>query len=405
MAFLAGCAPSLAPRVEEGTLPVGVIHEENFHASRPSHTTMVFGNPPPHLRLAVSATELEDYGNFALDFDWEDGPGGTITLRGIVHDIVDASEISKDGRASTIAFTVARQDATTRLIPAEFVVVGWPDRGRTYRLYGKPLLYAIKKDRVGDLATLKARFRTAIERELSGAQLAETSVGFDVAYGPRKTTVNLENLVPATATGGAGLVLGRIATSTADRIKRPVAEGETVNQQADAVMLTLGPEALFSAIPQAEREQLISETVAPGVVAVYITDYPDHFDPLKTENLSSIGIDRKNVPELARRNLLESSGKIYRVHLGKGVYLISSASSFDASWLVVPEIWKEIDPVLVGERVVATPDRDTILVTGSNNTQGLEMMRQFLRSAGPSESPVVRHLLVWRGGQWVHSPG
>jgi len=402
-----GCRPSLAPHVEEGTISVGVVYQAQLHASRGAHTRLAFGNPPPHLQVRIEETQIGSFGRFALDLDQEGRVQGTVTLADRTLDVVDASPIQKEGRVSTMVLTVAQQGTASRVVPAELVAVGWPDRGRWSRKFGKPLARAGAKDRLADVPALKAEFRAAMARELATATLVETPSGFTVSHGERTTTVDLQRMVQITGQGQARAVVGRLATLARFKLERPVepaAEGAiSTRGKAGDVMCLLAPEGPFSMLSRSERDALVTRPVAPGLVGVFIVDTPDHFDLLKRADLPSLGVPPDALDALSAKNLLESVGPIYRIDVGSGVYLISSVGFFDSSLLMVPEVWAEVDPLLAGDRVVAVPDRDTLMVTGANNSKGMEILLAAARAAGDSENPVASHLLIWRGGRYERS--
>lgn len=403
----AGCRPSLAPRVEEGTVSVGVVYEEQLHASRGAYTRLSFGNPPPHLQVRIEETQIGSFGPFSLLLEQEGRVEGTVTLGNRTLDVVDASPIQKEGRVSTMVLTVAEQGVTSRVVPAELVAVGWPDRGRWSRRFGKPLARAGTRDRVDDVAALKAEFRAAMARELAAAQLVETPRGFTVVHGERDTTVDLQRMVPITVQGQARAVIGRLAVLVRHKLERPIeppAEGRpSTRGRAGDVFCLLAPEAPFSLLPRAERDALVTRPAAPGLIGVYIIDFPDHFELLKRTDVPALGVPPAEFEALSAKNLVESVGPIYRIDIGSGVFLISSVGFFDSSLLLVPELWSEIDPLLAGDRVVAVPDRDTLMVTGANNSRGMEVLLAAARAAGDSENPVAAHLLVWRAGRYERS--
>jgi len=214
-------------------------------------------------------------------------------------------------------------------------------------------------------------------------------------------------MVQITGQGQARAVVGRLATLARFKLERPVepaAEGAiSTRGKAGDVMCLLAPEGPFSMLSRSERDALVTRPVAPGLVGVFIVDTPDHFDLLKRADLPSLGVPPDALDALSAKNLLESVGPIYRIDVGSGVYLISSVGFFDSSLLMVPEVWAEVDPLLAGDRVVAVPDRDTLMVTGANNSKGMEILLAAARAAGDSENPVASHLLIWRGGRYERS--
>lgn len=400
-----GCRASLQPRVEERTSPIGVVYREQLHVSRGAYSRLGFGSSPPQLRLLIEETRVGSFGPFALELEQEGGTAGTMLLGDRNLEVIEATPLEKNGRTSTMLLTVAVPEATSRVVPAELVAVGWPDRGRWFRRFGKPLARAATQDRIEDLGEAKAEFRAAMGRELASATLLETATGFQIAHAGQETRVDLARMLDITERGQARAALSRLATLARYAVSRSE-DGSArppVSPRAASVLCLLGPEAPFATLSREERAEMISRTVAPGVVGVFVQYSPDHVDLLSPSMLPALGVEGDELAALAAKNQLGVMGPIYRIDIGSGVFLLSTAGFYDASLALVPEIWAEMDPLLAGDRVVAVPDQDTLLVTGANNSQGVELLLAAARRAPDSENPVAAHLLVWRNGAYERS--
>jgi uncharacterized protein YtpQ (UPF0354 family) len=144
-----------------------------------------------------------------------------------------------------------------------------------------------------------------------------------------------------------------------------------------------------------QQEQLVDD-FADELVVAYAED-----DPVRMRYLTSdddIG-DRAALRKLAVANLQRLLPKIEMRNHDDVFALISAGGDYEASLLLIDDIWSGGQIKVNGDIVVAIPARDVLLVTGSRNRTGLRKVRamaaQFFAD-GPYS--LTETLFVYRNG-------
>src|ERR1041385_1750342 len=111
-----------------------------------------------------------------------------------------------------------------------------------------------------------------------------------------------------------------------------------------------------------------------------------------------MGIERGRLRALAVENLGRILPRI-EVHPGEIYSMITAGGNYEASLLLLDEIWDRRQFKVSGDIVVALPTRDVLLVTGSQNPAGIVKLREVAAQL-TSQSPyhLTSDLFVRRGG-------
>ncbi len=120
---------------------------------------------------------------------------------------------------------------------------------------------------------------------------------------------------------------------------------------------------------------------------------------LNVANIDDLPCPRDELFDLARDNLKRLlEGKI-EVAGGDGIYMVSAGGNYETSLLLFHSLWENNSLEVDGDTVISIPTRDLFLVTGSNDEEGIERIRDVARQA-MSETPytVTPVLFVWNSG-------
>ena len=144
----------------------------------------------------------------------------------------------------------------------------------------------------------------------------------------------------------------------------------------------------------------VFEDFSPDLIIVYAEDSPKNIRYFTADDLAKAGIDRGGLRALACENLRRILPKI-ECQGGNGVYMITAGGDYEASLLLLDSIWSGGTIDVQGDIVVAIPTRDLLLVTGSQNLEGLEKLKQVVKKAFSEGSyRLTSKLFVHRGGQF-----
>lgn len=126
-----------------------------------------------------------------------------------------------------------------------------------------------------------------------------------------------------------------------------------------------------------ELVENVYDELNPDLVIVYAEDSPKNIRYLTPKILEKAHIDRKELRALACENLKRILPKIEK-HGTNGTYMITAGGDYETSLLLFESLWTDLEKEVHGEVVVAIPARDVLLVTGSENREGLEKMKKVM---------------------------
>jgi len=135
------------------------------------------------------------------------------------------------------------------------------------------------------------------------------------------------------------------------------------------------------------------------LVIVYALDDPNRMRYLTTQE--DFGLSRTELRALAVENLKRVLPKI-ELRGDDEVMLMSAGGNYEASLLLIDDIWSSGQVKVNGDIVVAIPTRDVLLVTGSRNRAGLKRVRELTAkfvAQGPYE--LTDTLFRYRDGRFT----
>ncbi len=150
-----------------------------------------------------------------------------------------------------------------------------------------------------------------------------------------------------------------------------------------------------------EAPENVYEEMNPDLVVVYAEDSPKNIRYLTPKDLEKAQIDRKELRALACENLKRILPKIER-HGANGTYMFTAGGDYETSLLLFDSIWTDIEKDVHGEIVVAIPTRDVLLVTGSEDRDGLERIKKSVNQFSTQTAyKISSKLFVRRNGTFI----
>jgi uncharacterized protein YtpQ (UPF0354 family) len=146
-------------------------------------------------------------------------------------------------------------------------------------------------------------------------------------------------------------------------------------------------------------QQHLADRFNDELVIVYAQDDPNRMRYLTTQE--DFGLSREELRSLAIANLKRVLPKIEMGRVGD-VALMSAGGNYEASLLLIDDIWSSGQIQVNGDIVVAIPTRDTLLVTGSRSRSGLKLVRELaakFKAQGPYE--LTDTLFRYRDGRFT----
>jgi hypothetical protein len=140
--------------------------------------------------------------------------------------------------------------------------------------------------------------------------------------------------------------------------------------------------------------QVLGEHFA--VCLVY--DFPEAIRQLQQSDLDGWKVDFATSLERACVNLAERSQEPF-VEVGPGVWRSPWRDNHDAARIVLPDLLRQ-QPI-EGDPVVMIPNRDTLLLTGSEDAKGLTLLAALAAKALDDPRSISGIALRWDGAQWA----
>jgi len=145
---------------------------------------------------------------------------------------------------------------------------------------------------------------------------------------------------------------------------------------------------------------IVWEKYNDDLIIVYAEDTGQSFAQLSQENFEKLNIGRDSLLKLSVDNLNSILPEISRMG-ANGAYGIAAGGNFEASLILIKDIWTKENFPVDGEFVIAVPNRDLLFVTGSNNKTEIEKIRIIAEESYNTGSyPISPYLFKWNGNRF-----
>lgn len=139
------------------------------------------------------------------------------------------------------------------------------------------------------------------------------------------------------------------------------------------------------------------ESVGDNLYLSLVFDLPESVRTLNNQELENWGINYWEAREVAFQNLIEED--FVMTSLGDTLYASNTGDSYDATRLMLSGLVEQLD--VEGTAVAMVPNRDTLLITGSESEVGLKMMVELAMSElKQNPRPLIATPLIYLDGQW-----
>jgi len=146
---------------------------------------------------------------------------------------------------------------------------------------------------------------------------------------------------------------------------------------------------------------LMAKALAADLYVVYAIDGEGQIRYPRQEDFHKAGLDIDHLHALAVANLDRIIGKVER-HGEGPTYMLTADGTYEASLLLLDDIWVKREKDVKGNLVAAVPCRDVLLYTGDKSGDGVQKLRQAaVRLERESAYPISTRLLIRRDRAWT----
>ncbi len=133
------------------------------------------------------------------------------------------------------------------------------------------------------------------------------------------------------------------------------------------------------------------------LVIIYALDDPNRMRYLAEDEVAAI--KRSELKTLAIENLIRILPKVGMGRDGD-MFIMTAGGDYDASLLLLDHIWTSGQIKVSGDIVVALPQRNMLLITGSQSRTGLKQVREAIAKFSDGPYRLTNALFVYRKGRF-----
>ena len=129
-----------------------------------------------------------------------------------------------------------------------------------------------------------------------------------------------------------------------------------------------------------------------------VYDLPEAMLVVTNDALAKWGVSFYEAMEVARQNLAQRPAQIGRI--GDGLYVLATGDAYDATRMMVLDMVRHLS--VNGDPIAMVPSREHLLITGSEDTQGLSAMANLAEKMFQEEHHLISlHAFRLDGDDWV----
>lgn len=156
---------------------------------------------------------------------------------------------------------------------------------------------------------------------------------------------------------------------------------------------------------EGEQVSAVYQEYNEKLVILFAIDSEQGISYLFDDTLAGLGLPADDLLPLAVENLGNLLPEI-DLHFQDGLYMITAGGNYEASLLLLDSIWTKDNFPVQGSIVISIPSRDVLLVTGTEETEGLSKIKEYAASVYESASyRILPDLFVWNGERFISSEG
>ncbi len=151
----------------------------------------------------------------------------------------------------------------------------------------------------------------------------------------------------------------------------------------------------------APADSPVLRPLAADVVVMYAVDRPNRLEYITNKTFDTLGMDLEALHRLAVQNLPRCLDRIQLHDCGDGVIGISAGGTFEATLLLLDDLWPRLAPHLPGQPLAAIPSRDLIFTIGSEQPRAFELIAERARTPlADRRYELSKSVFIRHGGGW-----
>jgi uncharacterized protein YtpQ (UPF0354 family) len=165
------------------------------------------------------------------------------------------------------------------------------------------------------------------------------------------------------------------------------------------------PKAGSADVTLSELDSPIERRLVADLIIFYAFDVGSHYEIVSKKDLGRLGITKDELHDRALQNLRELKLEV-RANQGGRVMMLTAGGNYEATLLLLPEIWDSVAQMVSGQIIASVPARDILYVTGDADAENLADLRRWTsKMIEQADKPLSRVFLRWNGVEWEEYSG
>jgi uncharacterized protein YtpQ (UPF0354 family) len=135
---------------------------------------------------------------------------------------------------------------------------------------------------------------------------------------------------------------------------------------------------------------------------LYAIDTPSSIKYMPKEDIAKLGVKEDELKKLSMENLMKAIPSVQIKGDPSKVAMIVADGTYEASFLLYDALWTKDNFPVKGDIVVYVPSRDAVFVTGTDDAEGLNVVRSIVYDPANQWPHIVSEVgFVRKGNEWV----
>lgn len=145
---------------------------------------------------------------------------------------------------------------------------------------------------------------------------------------------------------------------------------------------------------------MLTDKYNDQLIIAYAEDTKNNIRYLNEDDFKKLGISRDSLKSIALRNFDRIIPNIQRQG-ENGLYMVTAGGDYEASLILLPSIWNKENFPVDGDFIVGIHNRDLLLITGSNNPNGIGKIKEVIANSYKTGNyQVSESLYRWTGSKF-----
>jgi len=153
-------------------------------------------------------------------------------------------------------------------------------------------------------------------------------------------------------------------------------------------------------IQQHKEVEYVYERYNDELYIFYAQDSEHSISYLIKNDIKEYEIETEGLKENSIKNLLNILPEI-KSHGENGYFILTAGGDYEASLILEQSIWTKENFAVKGEIVIGIPARDLVLITGSEDEEGIKRLKETINEVNQTGNHLVSEkIFIWKQGKF-----